>query len=546
VQEPFQDTKREGEKQRVLAEALRDTAEALIGTLDRDELLDRILANIGRVVPHDAATIMLADDAVARVVRVGGHPLGAEAEQEFVIAEFPTLRRMRETGHPVIIADTSRSAEWVRAPGGAPPRSYLGVPLRARNDFIGFLHLIIADPGFYTAGHAAQLQAFANQAALAIATSRLHDATAKRLERLAALRAIDIAISTSLDLRVTLDVLLDQVTTHLGVDAAAVLLLRPSDQALAYAATRGFRTTGTGRVTRVGEGIAGRAALERRTVGVRRKAAGEGPPAAMMREEGFDAVYAAPLIAKGHLRGVLEVSHRSPLHPDQEWLDFLEALAGQTAIAVDNATLFGDLQRANLDLTMAYDTTLEGWSRAMDLRDKETEGHTQRVTEMTERLARAMGIADAELVHIRRGALLHDIGKMGIPDAVLLKPGPLSEHEWQVMRRHPDYASELLAPIAYLRAAIDIPYAHHERWDGSGYPRGLRGEQIPLAARIFAVVDVWDALTSDRPYRPAWPIERALAYVESEVGAQFDPEVVRAFVELYHAGQLMSRQGLLR
>jgi putative nucleotidyltransferase with HDIG domain len=201
-------------------------------------------------------------------------------------------------------------------------------------------------------------------------------------------------------------------------------------------------------------------------------------------------------------------------------------------VAVDNAALFDELQRANADLRMAYDTTLEGWSRALDLRDRDTEGHTRRVAELTVRLARAVGVREADLVHIWRGALLHDIGKIGIPDSILHKPGPLTDEEWEVMRRHPVYAYELLSPIEFLRPALEIPYSHHERWDGTGYPRGLRGEQIPLSARIFAVVDVYDALTSERPYRSAWPPGRALAYIREQAGTQFDPRVVEAFVHL--------------
>ncbi len=181
---------------------------------------------------------------------------------------------------------------------------------------------------------------------------------------------------------------------------------------------------------------------------------------------------------------------------------------------------------------MAYDETIEGWSHALDLRDKETEGHTQRVTEMALHLARAMGVTDVELVQVRRGALLHDIGKMGIPDPILLKPGPLTDEEWVIMRKHPVYAYELLAPITYLKPALDVPYCHHERWDGSGYPRGLKGEQIPLVARIFAVVDVWDALTFDRPYRPAWPKEKVRRYIMEQTCKHFDPRVVEAFMEL--------------
>jgi HD-GYP domain-containing protein (c-di-GMP phosphodiesterase class II) len=183
-------------------------------------------------------------------------------------------------------------------------------------------------------------------------------------------------------------------------------------------------------------------------------------------------------------------------------------------------------------LSLAYDTTLEGWSKALDLRDKETEGHTQRVVDMTLRIAQTLGISDEELTHFRRGALLHDIGKMGIPDSILLKPGPLTDEEWEIMKRHPVYAYELLFPITHLRPALDIPYCHHEKWDGSGYPRGLKGEQIPLSARIFAVVDVWDALTSDRPYRNAWTSKKTLEYIREQSGKHFDPQIVDTFMSL--------------
>jgi HD-GYP domain-containing protein (c-di-GMP phosphodiesterase class II) len=201
-----------------------------------------------------------------------------------------------------------------------------------------------------------------------------------------------------------------------------------------------------------------------------------------------------------------------------------EASRSETLLRV-NTRLYADLSRA-------YDSTIEGWSRALDLRDKETEGHTQRVTQMTLKLARAMGLSSDELVHIRRGVLLHDIGKMGVPDHILLKPGKLTDEEWQIMQRHPVYAYELLSPIAYLRPALDIPYCHHEKWDGSGYPRGLRGEQIPFAARLFAIVDVVDALRSDRPYRKGWPEKQVLAYIREQSGVHFDPQVVAAFLEL--------------
>ncbi|MBI5830562.1 MAG: HD-GYP domain-containing protein [Chloroflexi bacterium] len=213
-------------------------------------------------------------------------------------------------------------------------------------------------------------------------------------------------------------------------------------------------------------------------------------------------------------------------------MNFLETLAGQAAIAIDNIALFDGLQSSNAQLTLAYDATIEGWSKALDLRDKETEGHTLRVTEMALQLARAMGMSAEELAHVRRGALLHDIGKMGVPDSILLKPDKLTDEEWVIMRKHPVYAYELLLPINYLRPALDIPYCHHEKWDGTGYPRGLKGEDIPLAARLFAVADVWDALRSDRPYRQAWLEEKVIEHTRAGSGSHFDPQVVEAFLGL--------------
>jgi HD-GYP domain-containing protein (c-di-GMP phosphodiesterase class II) len=228
----------------------------------------------------------------------------------------------------------------------------------------------------------------------------------------------------------------------------------------------------------------------------------------------------------------LEIFNRTPLTPDQEWLDFLDALAGQTAIAIDNTELFEDLQRSNSELALAYEATIEGWSRALDLRDKETEGHTRRVTELANRLARVMGVSDEEIVQMRRGSILHDIGKMGVPDSILLKPGPLTDEEEAIMRKHPAFAFDMLSPIEYLHPALEIPYCHHEKWDGTGYPRGLKGKAIPQAARIFAVADVWDALRSDRSYRPAWPEDQVVGYLREQAGKQFDPEMVEVFLEI--------------
>jgi HD-GYP domain-containing protein (c-di-GMP phosphodiesterase class II) len=230
--------------------------------------------------------------------------------------------------------------------------------------------------------------------------------------------------------------------------------------------------------------------------------------------------------------GVLEVFSRTQFEPDKEWLDFLGNLAGQAALTVEDLRLLESLHHSNAELTLAYDETIEGWSRAMELRDRETEGHTRRVTELTVELAQRMGLPDEMIVHIRRGVMLHDVGKIGVPDNILHKPGPLTEPEMEIMRRHSRLAYELIAPIAYLQPALDIPYCHHEKWDGTGYPRGLKGDQIPQTARLFAVVDVYDALTSDRPYRRHWTEQKAVHYILAQSGKHFDPAVVELFLKM--------------
>ncbi|MEJ2759457.1 MAG: HD domain-containing phosphohydrolase, partial [Anaerolineales bacterium] len=235
---------------------------------------------------------------------------------------------------------------------------------------------------------------------------------------------------------------------------------------------------------------------------------------------------------KGKIKGVLEIFHRRHFEPDPDWIEFLTTMATQAAIAVEDSTMFQQMEQSNLKLIQAYETTLEGWSRALEMRDQETEGHTQRVTTWTVKLAQRMGIKEDEIAHIRRGALLHDIGKVGVPDRILLKPGPLDEEEWEVMKQHPVAAFKLLITIPFLRPALDIPQYHHEKWDGNGYPYGLKGEEIPLAARIFAVVDVWDALLSHRPYREPCTHEETIEYITRESGTHFDPNVVESFLEL--------------
>jgi HD-GYP domain-containing protein (c-di-GMP phosphodiesterase class II)/CheY-like chemotaxis protein/putative methionine-R-sulfoxide reductase with GAF domain len=449
-----------------------------------------------------------------------------------------------KTGQSVLVSVVTPEQTWsVVQPEYLPYLGRFGVesilitPLRAQGRVIGTIGLTRGHHGSpYTLEDQTFLQELADRTALAIANARLYAENLRRLEHVQALREIDTAITGSVDLHVILKVILDKVSTQLGVDAADVLTYNPHMQTLDFVTGRGFRTYAFQAThLHLGQDYAGRAAMERRAIQIPNLNAApawaENYP--HLKDENFVFYYAVPLSSKGQIKGVMELFHCSSLTLDQEWMDFLESLAGQAAIAIDNANLFEDLQRSNIELMLAYDATIEGWSRALDLRDKETEGHTLRVTEMSVRLGRAMGLDDEDLVHTRRGALLHDIGKMGVPDGILLKPAALTDEEWVIMRKHPQYAYDMLAPISYLHLALDIPYCHHEKWDGTGYPRGLKGEQIPQAARIFAVVDVWDALISDRPYRLAWSKNEALEYIKTLSGKHFDSRVIEFFLQVF-------------
>ena len=386
----------------------------------------------------------------------------------------------------------------------------------------------------FTTDELTLLKGIGDQAAQAILNNRLFSDVQRHLQYEQLLHAVDLVITTSnTDLAFSLNIILHQVAAQLKVDAVDVLLLNPERGAFEYKAGCGFVTGAILNTRLEAATLAGELLnLQNRLICFPDlDEASLGPDRTdLVKGEEFASYFGSPLIIKDQARGLLEVFHRSPLDPDREWLDFLGALSTQIAVGIDNIILFEDLQNSNADLERAYDTTLEGWSRALDLRDRETEGHSKRVTEMTVALAQALGISKAELVHIRRGALLHDIGKMGVPDEILRKSNQLTEQDWVIMHKHPEFAYDLLRPVAFLRPALDIPYCHHERWDGKGYPRGLEGEEIPRAARIFAILDVWDALNSDRPYSPAWPEDKVLDYIISQKGKHFDPEVVDAFL----------------
>lgn len=414
--------------------------------------------------------------------------------------------------------------------------SVLAIPIAGQHHSVGVISLLnkIGAEEF-SDEEATVAETMVAQVSVAYENARLIQETDQRLSHLNTLRAIDLAISASTDRGLTLSVILDHIVTHLRVSAAAILLVDRGTDELVTAAVRGLRSHGAARRrVKIGTNYAGVAAQERRSIVIKNTAAlapGEAAPP-KFGDEQFQAYVVLPLVAKGRTLGVLEIFNRDPLERDEEWYDFLTALADQTAVALEDAELFGALKKEGSGLSFVVDSVIEGVVRALDVRNMQPDEETSRATNLTVELAKSAGCSAQELEHIRRGAMLHDIGTLGVPEAILTKPGPLNDVELAIVKRHPQLAYEWLKPIAFLRNALDIPYCHHEKWDGSGYPHGIKREAIPQAARLFAVVDVWDSLTSKRPYRAAWSVDRASAHVKSLSGSHLDPRAVELFFTL--------------
>ncbi len=522
-------------------ETFARTATRLNGTLDLDSVLAIIVEETAGVMEVPAAAIFLYNEKKQKYTFASGiglpesfigkvEPFSRSEVQQFIkhenLAFIASIKTLPAYGLPKLLLDLDFC-------------TIAGIIMQVNGRITGTLVIFTRNNGRrFDGNEMTMLKGLANLSAQAITNARSYSELQRHLDKQRALHEIDLAITSITNLNLSLGIILKQVTAQLEVDATAICLLSPEGR-LEYVAGNGFRTDAMSvRHSGLCECLADPAIGEGRPVFIPDLAgANQTTSLPLYMAEGFASYANMPLIAKGQVIGVLEIFARTTLEPDGAWWEYFEALSTQAAIAIDSISLFENLKQSNEGLAQAYDTTLEGWSRALDLRDKETEEHTRRVVDMTERLGRAMNLTEAELVNIRRGALLHDIGKMGIPDRILLKRGPLDEKDWERMRRHPEYARDLLAPIDYLRPAIDIPYCHHEKWDGTGYPQHLKGEQIPLAARIFAIADVWDALTSNRRYRRAWTDEMARQYIIDQAGTFFDPKVVNVFVEMTNEGQ---------
>lgn len=449
------------------------------------------------------------------------------------------------TGEPVAIEDYRI---W---PGRAdvyekdqPFISLLSVPMYWQDHIIGVIHVLEnTQPRKFTTDERQILSLFASQAAIAIENARLLQTTQKRLGDIEAVHTVSAALRSAQTLEEALPIVLDTLIELMNVGAASLEILEAGSGEIVTLLARGGWAAVTGLRTPPKSGISGRVIKTGQPFMIADVLAHGGA----IRPDlfnGLNSVACVPVIAHHQPIGALWIGRRTAIFNEE--VSLLAAIGEIVGNAIhrmmlheQTVSLLDELQISNQELARAYDTTLAGWAKALELHDKETEGHSRRVTDLTLCLARNMGITEPELTHILRGVLLHDIGKMGISDQLLRKPGALNEDEWVEMRKHPQYAYDLLSPIAFLRPALDIPYNHHERWDGTGYPRGaaggMIGDCIPLSARIFAVVDVYDALSNDRPYRVAWPREQVLDYLQEQSGKQFDPQVVAEFLALLEA-----------
>lgn len=652
-------------------EIITETGQMLNSILEIEPLLENLLQAARNAIPAaDKGSIMLVDphDSTLEFRCLSGFQDERIKNICFSLDTSFGAQSMREK-RPILIPDT-RANEDIRYEGAISElyaiQSSIAAPLIVQDRAIGVITLDSSTrQSAFQEEDLSLLTAFSSSVAVAIERAQLFSKTQQQVKRLTSLRTIDRSINATKDLKTTLTVVVEQVIDQLKVDAARIYVYRPETKTLSFEIGQGYDLT---EEQFAREDFFAEEAAQQKLIIHINNAGDEKKLNLAIIEAGFVEYYAVPLIAKDEVKGVLEILHRSPLNSDVDWLNYLETLAGQAAIAIDNANTFSSLkltnerlasafreltgtkdmlvkaqgighvgswrfdvlshsifwsdelyliyglssnqiqltyetyfdliipedrepirvmnellfedkntiqaeyrimrpdgdirylvstceafrndrnqvteiigtvrdrtdhkraeleiQQAHKDLQQAYDSTLEGWARALDLRDHETEGHSQRVTELSLKLAAVMGISEAGSIHLRRGALLHDIGKIGIPDSILLKPGKLTAEEWKTMQKHPQYAYDLLFPIPYLRPSLDIPYCHHEKWDGSGYPRGLKGEEIPLAARIFSVADVLDALCSDRPYRKAWTTEKARQYILEQSGIHFDPSIV--------------------
>ncbi len=419
-------------------------------------------------------------------------------------------------------------------------RSLVLTPIMINDQVIGIIHVVSNTDKPLVMEDLASLTRAANIMAISLKKAYLFQQSEAHVKKLSSLQRVQQIVLENLSLPTTLDMMVDQIIKELAVDAVNILYLHPGLKTMRSIAQKGFRQ----KVFRdsgqeIGEGLAGQAAETENIVhiGDLTNCPEQVSRSLEFSTEKFVTYYGVPLLVKNRFVGVLEIFNRSAMNQDTNWVDLLKLIAGLVAVAIDLQNLTNDLERSRKKIAEAFDGVIIGWATALELRGIEPEGHAKRTQDLTSRLAIKLGISGAKLDGIKQGALLHDIGKMGIPDDVLLKGSRLNAEEMKLIGRHPVDAYELLKSVDGLKGVLDIPLYHHERWDGEGYPYGIAGEDIPLSARIFAVVDVWDAMQTDRPYRKAYSRTESLSHLKEQAGKHFDPKVLKAFLEMQEEDQ---------
>jgi HD-GYP domain-containing protein (c-di-GMP phosphodiesterase class II) len=508
---------------------LHKIARAGIQVSSIDEMIELVTQEIGNSFYPDNFGVLLLDESKKNLC---AHPSyrGLTAGIKSIIPlQNGISGQVIATEKPRRIPNVQSEPAYIEVT--ADIRSEICVPIKTGEHTIGVINAESKQLDFFSAEDERLLLTIAGQMAIAFEKIRLFDSERERRQESDTLRQATAALSTSLDLDHVLESILTSLKKVVPYDSASVFLL--DGDHLHITITDGIDAAKDVLEESIPADDPLFLEIKMRRSPIILADASSDPRLRRWGETSYVRGWmSVPLITRGEVIGYITLDNHVEAAYSLEAGNLAQAFAHQAAAAIENARLFEGMQNSLEELNQAYESTIEGWSKAMDLRDKETEGHTQRVTELTTRLAISMGINGEALVHMRRGALLHDIGKMGVPDRILLKPDNLSDDELILMRRHPKYAYDMLSAISYLRPALEIPYCHHERWDGKGYPQGLKAEEIPLAARLFAVVDVWDALTSDRPYRPAWTHQEAMSYIKELSEEHFDPKIIEKFVAI--------------
>lgn len=531
--------------------AIVSITNALRAASTHAEMLPIILDKTIQALKMDGVIVAIADTTIPHLFIELGRGEWSDVANTHLMSRESLTHHVMNTLDVYLSNDVNADSRFTKPAALNRLRSVACAPLIAEKRAIGVMWIgRRAEGGEINSNELLLLDAITNIAANAIHRATLYEQTQLRAEQFAAVNALGRAMAETFDLQRIYSKLYESITRLLPYIGSVFISLYDANAQIitcVYAMVDGQPLSASNLpplpLDEPGAGTQSEAIHTRHPIIVNNLSSRltylKKYERVSHSETASRSDIYAPMIVQGKIIGLIQVQSYVTDRFRQEDADLLSLVANTAAIAIENARLFAEtakmfdrLQRSNAELTLAYDTTLEGWSRALDLRDQETVGHTIRVTELTLMFARRLGISDDDLVHIRRGAILHDIGKIGVPDNILLKPGPLTPEESAIMQRHPVYAYEFLATVPFLRLALDIPYCHHEYYDGNGYPRGLKGDEIPLAARVFSVVDHWDALVNDRPYRKAWDKARVRDYLLENSNKIFDPQMVQAFLRM--------------